>query len=449
MPSKNIFKFLILFVGIFLIGWAYIFSSDEWSLRVLTGTWWRFMATGSFQSDYGNFWAISFDEEPDGANKAHMNWATMSGYFWTQSAGWMYFTGASISPADTWSWVRERWTATGYIWSDYAGYTELIDVSYFPDTATLTGWAWSDTLWWLSLENVVDNVWLWFIWRVKIVGNIGSKSIYDVNLDWYDQQWVYAIGTVADVINDVKKKIGVRMRNAENYISFSNNGELFTDHSKEPLDSILYYNYTGSAQPPYIQYNDVANNFDNANVRTLVVIWGDIYIDTGVILPNNALPHAIIALKNLNWIGWNIYINSTVTKIQSTLMAEGTIYSAKRTWSDWYLFNADKIWTAWLPNYQLYIKWSVISRNTIWGAWVLWDSKCPFTETDCSYDQALRYDFNYFRDFQTGALDPSTGDPFAPDELSRRRGYTDTTYDDKSLIIQYDPRIVSDPPPGL
>lgn len=92
-----------------------------------------------------------------------------------------------------------------------------------------------------------------------------------------------------------------------------------------------------------------------------------------------------------------------MTRIQSTLIAEGSLYSGRRNGGTWKLYNADKTSTADLPNYQLYIKGSVISRNTIGGAGVVGTPHCPYTEGVCTYDQALRYDLNYFRDFQSGS----------------------------------------------
>lgn len=52
----------------------------------------------------------------------------------------------------------------------------------------------------------------------------------------------------------------------------------------------------------------------------------------------------------------------------------------------------------------------------------------------CNRETAIKYDFNYFRSY---------------DKTLERRAYTSNSLDDYSLIIDYDPRLLADPPPGL
>jgi hypothetical protein len=89
-----------------------------------------------------------------------------------------------------------------------------------------------------------------------------------------------------------------------------------------------------------------------------------------------------------------------------------------------------------LSQNQLLIHGSLISHNTIGGAVVNPSQKavCPFYVASCDRISALPYDLNYFRAF------------YGKDES---RAWGNAEYDDYSLIIEYDPRILSDPPPGV
>jgi hypothetical protein len=83
-----------------------------------------------------------------------------------------------------------------------------------------------------------------------------------------------------------------------------------------------------------------------------------------------------------------------------------------------------------------------MSRNTIgWAiqgeSWV-----CVYGELNCSFEQAIRYDLNYFR--QT----PPNRDIVAPATTSTR-AFRDSSLDTFSLIIEADTRITQAPPPGF
>lgn len=104
------------------------------------------------------------------------------------------------------------------------------------------------------------------------------------------------------------------------------------------------------------------------------------------------------------------------------------------------LYNSSSTGLLLLPNKQLYIYGSVISHNTIWGAYGQWTENyvCPFTEMSCSKSMAIRYDFNYFRDFQKAS-------PY----VGTYRWYKNDMYDDYSMIIEYDQRVQTQPPAWL
>jgi len=98
--------------------------------------------------------------------------------------------------------------------------------------------------------------------------------------------------------------------------------------------------------------------------------------------------------------------------------------------------NATMQQVASLPENQLYIHGSVMSRNTIGGALEFGGAVCPYNEITCDYTSAIKFDLNYFRNYlASGSL--------------TTRAYPDDTFDNYSMIIEYDSRISSNPPPGF
>lgn len=434
------FTRLIFVFSLFLFFWIAFIFSDEWAIHFFRWTAWRPHSLWVFESNFGNAWTVSFDYTPVGTSypKANLSGTGISGFFWSDTTGWAEFTWWSyMIPRITTSGVRDIWDASGYVWSQYAWWSTLSGVEYYPDIATLSWWLWSDTVGIIPINTIAENIGLWFVGRVKIFGNIAGKNIYSLNIPDASQAQSFDISTVTTELNRIKKNISINTRNSPNASNL-----VFAAPTQGPLKDTLYYSNTGSSDV-FLNYSDVESSFNTlSSPRTLVVVGWDVYMNTGIILLANTPPHSIIVMKNDLGKGWNIYIKSDVTKIYASMVTEGSLYSGRRLWGAWDYYNADKSRTTSLPNYQLYIKGTLISHNTIGGAWLTTSSKCPFTVTTCTYDIALRYDFNYFRDFQTGAVLPIT-------DLPLHRGYPNTTQDSKSLIIEYDGRIASDPPPNL
>ncbi len=126
-------------------------------------------------------------------------------------------------------------------------------------------------------------------------------------------------------------------------------------------------------------------------------------------------------------------------KISANLIAERSIYSAgvaNDTKSLYYTRKSSVFLD--LPQNQLYIYGSVLSHNTIGGGTRDGSAICPYTQTDiyggCTYDTAIPYDWNYFRAYRNPG--------------STTRAYTKTPLlDAYSVVIEYDSRVLSDPPP--
>ena len=140
--------------------------------------------------------------------------------------------------------------------------------------------------------------------------------------------------------------------------------------------------------------------------RTIVSLWGDITLMSS--LSGAASPIALIALSDISGSGGYIHIDASVTDIEATLFAEKSIFSTGA--------------------HQLYIRGSVISHNSVSN------TTCPYYVSPCV--AAPKYNLqNLRRDF----LD-------TPGTLSTLLW---GKYSAIPLIIEYDGRVLSDPPPGL
>lgn len=376
-----------------------------------------------------------------GYGKSQMIGNTLSGYIWIDTVGWTSFYNAEFLPSPTGT-ILDPWTGSGYAWSDNAGWIDFSTVTYDPSTLTFSGYAWSDNIGWVPVGADASSpdpvmatlVGSGFIGKVKVIGNIGSSRIHDVIYGVGDR---YSNMSMTDYTNLVRKNVSILTRNLDN--SIYNTFPFSFPTTVKKINKFAYFQNTTST-PTILKYSAVQNAFQSSadDVQSIITVGADIYIDTGVLIPSILSPHAILALKNDAGIGGNIYIHGQVTRIQASLFAEGALYSGyMNSPSSFDIYNADKVSAGSnLPDYQLYLRGSLISHNTIGGSAFSGSAPdCPYIEPNCNYDTAIRYDLNYFRDYQT-KMDP-------------HRGYFDTTLDGFSMIIEYDPRVLSNPPPGL
>jgi hypothetical protein len=171
--------------------------------------------------------------------------------------------------------------------------------------------------------------------------------------------------------------------------------------------------------------------------RTIVVVGHDIILNQDYVNLSASRPTALIALQDDNGNGGNIIITDKVKRIYSLLYAEGSIFSGEKTatgYIDSYIDHG--VWN--IPTNQLYIKWLLISKNTIGWAQQI-PPKCPVL-INCTPTSAEVYDFNFFR----------TYDPTEPIQRSIPSSlWTDTRFDKAAIVVDYDPNILWDPPPGL
>ncbi len=156
-----------------------------------------------------------------------------------------------------------------------------------------------------------------------------------------------------------------------------------------------------------------ATSIDNAsfaNKRSLIVIWADVTINQNI--TKKGRPLSIIVLTDKNGSGGNIHIADAVTDIEASLFSEHSIFSSGSN--------------------QLYIHGSLISANTT-GDTVA--KLCPYYVSPCVDPE--KYDLEKIR---------PTFDPLISIKSSSP---TAIIHPWVALIIEYDGRMLSDPPPGL
>jgi hypothetical protein len=144
-------------------------------------------------------------------------------------------------------------------------------------------------------------------------------------------------------------------------------------------------------------------------------------------------PRGIIVLKNSQWFWGNIIITKNTKFIESSIIAEWSLLSGDNR-SNLYNDTSEKValLSQDITN-QLYIKWWVVSYNTVGGS-IQTPAICVYGENNCTNERALIYDFNFFRWY---------------DKNPAGRWYKDASQDDYSFIIESDPRSYRSPPPGF
>jgi hypothetical protein len=149
---------------------------------------------------------------------------------------------------------------------------------------------------------------------------------------------------------------------------------------------------------------------DFTNHRTIIVIGGDITITENISKRDESL--AIIALADEEGNGGNIIIEDDVTDVYVGLFTERAVRSTGDS--------------------QLYIYGALVSGNTLGETAA---GICPYYVTSCTNPK--HYDLEYLRTYD--GTDPAKA------SMSTRA----TEHTTSALIIEYDMRLQSDPPPGI
>lgn len=102
-------------------------------------------------------------------------------------------------------------------------------------------------------------------------------------------------------------------------------------------------------------------HFPSSTIDSLIIVGANLVIDRDLFNATTR-PKGIIVLKNDRGLGGNIIVNGSVKNIQSSLFSEGTLYSGTGINN---LANDTTQKVTMLPENQLYIDGSLMSRNTI------------------------------------------------------------------------------------
>ena len=164
---------------------------------------------------------------------------------------------------------------------------------------------------------------------------------------------------------------------------------------------------------------DSGNSDSWQSKQTIIVRNKDLIISTDVPALSNGKPRAIIVIN------WDIKITSAVQSIQASIFTNKWLYAIDSTGSP--IDDSSR------SSQQLYIFGTLISGNTVGtSAQSANGGACPdFLPKTCSPDQKKQYDLNFLR---TG---PSSGNVVVSE------------YPEYPVVIRYNPKLTSDPPPGF
>ncbi len=295
-----------------------------------------------------------------------------------------------------------------------------IEQSYAYDSVITyrVGWVgWQDiTYQGLSQGTLVQSDSVFAGW-VKILGQSSGDKIYQSITEMYQPK--NASVTRANILNEIRKNISILTRNA------TYNASTYT------WTNLIVYSGSQNINAAQIAL------LDN---KASIVVYGDITIGADYILPNaQVLPRALIALKDANGNGGNIYVKNTVFRLDTSLITEGSLLSGDPGSGTPYYTDLSN--ATWVLDKQLYVFGSIISLNTIGWASIPGAPVCPQSIDNCNSNSKipLRYDFEHFRYYR--GISPAT--------LARAAANLSSNDKKASFIIEYDSRIVTDPPPGL
>ncbi|MBP9779752.1 hypothetical protein KBD33_03985 [Candidatus Gracilibacteria bacterium] len=418
-------------VVLFVLGVG-LYSAYAAGSFLLTGNYGVAVSPGVFRSD-GNAGTVVLMSDAELTNAGIPGVTlepdnTLTGNLWLQTVGYVHLGHNTqgnqvriIPPAGGTNNLVIPWEVQGNAWSENAGWiafdkqgtTTYPGVYFIPATGSFTGIAWSETLGYIDFSQggggTSENG---LIGRVKVLGNAGGLGSFDSA--FVSNNGVMKTSSVlTPFMNTLHKNVALLTRNTK-----------LDGVNRVQLGNLIYYKLSGtsialSAEPDFCKTDD--------SPRSIIVEGGDILINRDVTGSKKSC--AIIALSSSTNSG-NIYISEVPEKIDSYLIAEGSVFSGLNSNN---LYNASKALLAALPQNQLYIRGGVISRNTIGGAFNVASSSCPYTESTCDYDKAIKYDLNFFRNYTK----------------KTPRAYKDDSLNDFSVIIEYDSRSAGDPPPGF
>lgn len=441
-------------IGILLFGIP-IFLLAAWSSIYLLGsadstdnTFWSFLRYGEFlQNGQGNAGKVIFSwaSDPDNARLegTHLKWK-----FTIQTIGDVFFSWVQIVPPPSGK-VNDLWGVSGTAWSDNAWWVYLTWLLYSPTDKRLIGQGWNDAIGkvpfgsWQYIGD--DDIGAGFVGRVKILGSSIGNPIYNTE-DIYTLTYRnIASSKLTEYLNTIRENVAYITRNIpEQYINTSTALPIKTLQGK----AIFKFDTTSPDSSRLIRYSDIKSKFESTNIQSIIILGGDIYIDMSIEydLLQDTHPKTIIALKDSTTNkGGDVYVGKDVKRLYSSIITDWHIYSGE---GPNLIYNTTLTKIPYLSVKQLYILGTVASYNTIgWSTQV--ETVCPYRSKDCTFEQAVMYDFNYFRSIDEKELESTQSWKIKGERTPDTRSYTNTSLDKYSVIIEYDTRVSTDPPPGM
>ncbi len=187
----------------------------------------------------------------------------------------------------------------------------------------------------------------------------------------------------------------------------------------------------------YVVWTDINLSWEISWYETLVVKDANVIINWDLNTTWKKL--GIIVLKdNYNTnsdytANWNVYVTSNVSSINAIIYADWWFISAN---SSWIPYTTDSTSRSIELNNQLFMKWSLFTRNTIgWAILAGWDYILPWwkkiTWIDSNFEKAMIYDLNYIRRWKSNCIEIS---PWL------------CKYNNWAFVIEYDSKVQTAPP---
>jgi hypothetical protein len=230
--------------------------------------------------------------------------------------------------------------------------------------------------------------------------NTKYSSIVSYNIDWNDIKYP-SFTTSSSTVNNSQIKISwIANKNNNNFSVVADSSiNYIWNILKSDIYTMIHKNvsiyqkaWTWTIDTLYMTWDYTLPSSWPTWIETIIVDWWDVVINYDI-TKNPWNVKTIIALKKSDWTKWNIWITNLVQYIWATLIADRSVLSWD--WDNYYTDTNSAI-------AQLFIKWSVISYNTVW-----WSSRTPvicpyYLNTICDLENSKRYDFNHFRSYIKG-----------------------------------------------
>ncbi len=281
-------------------------------------------------------------------------------------------------------WNLQSTYLSTHIWYTLDGYTvaynsDIINKNNYFEDITLAN---NTSQWWVKITWITASK-----NRSEIINN---QFTQDISILWN----IYKTTVKKDIVSSVYNLIkSITADNGTRSIVDLTNFSSSSNSWKKLLkDTVLYFGDLDGAQVVLWNGDEQIDG-----VKTIVVVWGDLYIQNNMYYQNKSEDIlGIVVLKDENGKWGNLYIHPSVTNIVWTYIIDKSIISY-----NWVELDGNTSQDT-LEN-QLHVFWSVFSENTIWWSRAS-PVKCPYYVSSCNQEIAQKYDLNFLRRFTLNTL---------------------------------------------